>query len=259
MLATKRDKTILRQGSIIIGIILALYFFIISPFLKEGTSILDEELERKADELKRYVMRSGPLPSEDGFVRLDKQRASLKKDLQTLSDFIDPLKVRASDVDTELGLFFIERLHADIKRFSEMATKNNIKIPENLGFGDGLPKDQMVDTLLRQLEIVEFAMESFLKTNHIEFTVIRPLKTINYIEPLSKEICYTELPVQLSVKTDTKTLVQFLLEARNHSPVVSIKELHVKAVDATSGDIEASLVLSAFKIERKEESNNKTM
>jgi hypothetical protein len=248
MLKTQREKAILKQGLIILGIMVGLYFFVLSPFLKEGSSILDEELERKTEEIKKYIARTGSLPSKEGFDKMEKQKSILEEKLQELVNFVDPEKARMSESNTEAGLYFIERLHSSIKEFSEEAGSNDIKLPENLGFGDGLPKERMVDTLLRQLESVEFVVGTLLKSKHIEFTAIKPLKSIDYIEPLSKEIFYTELPVQISIKTDTKTLIELLLQLKNQSPLVSLKELHIKSSDLASGDIEASLVLSSFKV-----------
>jgi len=111
----------------------------------------------------------------------------------------------------------------------------------------------MVDTLLRQLETAEFVVDILLKSELIEFSAIKPLKSIDYIEPLSKEVFYTEIPVQISIRTDTETLIDLLLELKNQSPVVSVKEVHIKSSDMETGDIEASLVLSTFRVARATE------
>lgn len=253
MLKSSREKAILKQGVIAVGVIAALYFFALSPFLKEGSSILEEELERKTGDIKKYITRTGSLPSKDGFDKLEKQNEAIENELRELADFVDPEKKRISEASTEASLYFIERLHASMKRFSDEAASSGIKIPENLGFGDGLPKERMVDTLLRQLEAVEFVVDVLLKSELIEFSAIKPLKSIDYIEPLSKEVFYTEIPVQISIKTDTETLIDLLLELKNQSPVVSVKEVHIKSSDMETGDIEASLVLSTFRVARATE------
>ena len=253
MLKSPREKAILKQGVIAVGVIAALYFFVLNPFLKEGSSILEEELERKTEDIKKYITRTGSLPSKEGFDKLEKQNEAIDNELKELADFVDPEKKRISEANTEASLYFIEKIHASMKRFSNEAESSEIKIPENLGFGDGLPKDRMVDTLLRQLETVEFAVDVLLKSELIEFSAIKPLKSIDYIEPLSKEVFYTEIPVQISIRTDTETLVDFLLELKNQSPVVSVKEVHIKSSGMETGDIEASLVLSTFRVARTTE------
>jgi len=43
-----------------------------------------------------------------------------------------------------------------------------------------------------------------------------------------------------------------LLALKNASPVISVKELHVKSIESGSGDAEISLVLSSFMVVRKE-------
>ena len=253
MFKTPREKVILKQGLIIAGIMTLLYVFVLSPFLKEGSSILDEELERKSTDMKKYIMRTGSLPSKESFDKLEKENLKLEKKLEELLDFVDPKKTRISESDTEAGLYFIERLHSSIKKFSEEKASLEIKIPENLGFGDGLPKNSMVDTFLRQLETVEFALNTLLESEHIEFSAIKPLKSIDYIEPLSKDVLYSELPVQISVKTDTETLIDLLVELKNQSPVVSVKEIHIKSSGLDDDNIEASLVLSTFRVARARE------
>ena len=62
MLKLAREKTVLKQALVIVGIMIVLYFFVLSPFLKEGSSILDEELERKGAEVKWYISRTEPNP-----------------------------------------------------------------------------------------------------------------------------------------------------------------------------------------------------
>lgn len=253
MLKLAREKAILKQGLIIVGVLVGLYVFLLSPFLKEGSSILDEELERKSAEIKKYIARTGSLPSKHSFSKLEKEQLLLQDRFQELVDFVDPKKIRISKSSTEAGLYFIERLHSSIKKFSKEGASKKISLPENLGFGDGLPKQSMVEILLRQLETVELVIDILLKNEDIEFSAIKPLRSIDYIEPLSKEVLYTELPVQVSVRTDTKALVDLLIALKNESPVVSVKEVHVKSSESSSGNIDISLVLSTFMVARNSE------
>lgn len=250
MLKTQKEKTILKQGLIAIGIIAGLYVFVMSPFLREGSSILDDELERKTREIKKYIAATGSFPSKDSFNKLEKEQAVLGNKLEEIANFIDPEKTRISDIASEAGLYFIEKLHSSMKKFSEEAGLKGVKLPENLGFGDGLPKESMVKTLLRQLETAELAISVLLESGTIEISAIKPLRSIDYIEPLSKDVLYTELPLQISIRTDTDTLINLLLELKNASPIVSVKEVHIKSDEENLGDIEASLVLSTFKVSK---------
>lgn len=252
MFKTAREKTIVKQGIVAIAVIAGFYFFVLSPFLREGSSILDEELERKTMEIKKYISRTGILPSKEGFEKLKKEGTGIESKLEEVMDFIDPQKTRVSEASSGAGLYFIERLHNSMKKFSESSFSGDIKIPENLGFGDGLPREDKVDSLLRQLETVELAVEMLLENSNAEFSAIKPLKAIDYVEPLSKKVFYTELPVQISLKTDTEALIKLLVGLKNASPIVSVKEVHVRNNKTSSDRIEVSLVLSAFKIARDE-------
>lgn len=252
MLKTLREKNILKQGIIILAVMAGIYIFFLSPFLREGRLIMDEELERKISEMKRFITLTGTVPSKESFAKMDEDNISLEEKFFSLAEFIDPKKARLSEKDAEAGLYFIEKLHSTMKKFELEAGAKGAKLPENLGFGDGLPKDNMVPVLLRQLEIIEFAVSVLLKSQNSNIYALKPLKSIEYIEPVSKGLFYTELPVQISIKTDTKALINLLLELKNSSPAISVKELHVKSIDSVSGEVEISMVLSTFMIARQE-------
>ncbi|MDO8603209.1 MAG: Amuc_1100 family pilus-like protein [Candidatus Omnitrophota bacterium] len=252
MLKPGREKIILKQGLIILAVLAGIYIFFLSPFLKEGRSIMDEELERKISEMKRFITLTGTVPSKESFTRMEKDRESLEEKFSSLVNFIDPNKARFSEKNTEAGLYFIEKLHSTMKKFEIDAGSKTVKLPENLGFGDGLPKDAIVPVLLRQLEIVEFTVDALLKSNSSDIYNLKPLKPIEYIEPISKKLFYTELPIQISIKTTTDAFTNLLLELKNASPVINVKELHVKSVEPGSGELEISLVLSSLMVTRKE-------
>lgn len=249
MSKSQAHKNMLKQGLIALGILIGVYVFFLSPFLKEGRSLMDEELEKKTAEIKRYITRTGSMPSKESFEKLDKESSELEKKFLELMDFVDPEKPRMSESGSEAGLYFIERLHTTMKKFEDIIGVKAIRLPGNLGFGDGLPKESMVEVLLRQLETVEFMVGLLLKSERIEISNLKPLKAIEYIEPVTKKLFYTELPVQVSVKTDNKTIANLLLELKNRSPIVSVKELHMKGI--SSGDIEVTCVVSTFMVARE--------
>jgi hypothetical protein len=251
MLKTPREKNILKQGLIILAMLAGIYIFFLSPFLKEGRSIIDEELERKISDMKRFITLTGTVPSKESFAKMEKEKNSLEEKFSGLVDFADPKKARLSEKNTEAGLYFIEKLHSTMKKFESEAAVTGAKLPENLGFGDGLPKDNMVPVLLRQLETIEFAVGILLKNKGSDVYALKPLKSIENIEPISKKLFYTELPIQISIKTDTKTFMNLLLELKNASPAISVKELHVKSIEPDTGDLEISLVLSTLMVERE--------
>lgn len=252
MLKAPREKNILMQGLIVLAVLAGVYIFFLSPFLKDGGSMMDEELDRKIGEMKRFITLTGTVPSKESFSKMEKDKDLLEEKFNSLVDFVDPDKARMAGKNTEAGLYFIEKLHSTMKKFETEAGAKGIKLPENLGFGDGLPKDSMVPVLLRQLETIEFAVDILLKSEDADINGLKPLKSIEYIEPVSKELFYTELPVQISIKTSSKTFMNLLLQLKNASPVISVKELHVKSIEPDSGQVEISLVLSSFMIARKD-------
>ncbi|MFA5388137.1 MAG: GspMb/PilO family protein [Candidatus Omnitrophota bacterium] len=247
-----KEKNMLKQGLIILAALAGIYIFFLSPFLKEGNSIIDEELERKISDMKKFITLTGTVPSRESFEKMGKERDMLKEKFSSLVEVVDPKKTRLPEKNAEEGLYFIEKLHSTMKKFELASAGKELKLPENLGFGDGLPKDSQVPVLLRQLETIEFAIDILLNNNGSDVYALKPLKPIETIEPVSKKLFYTELPVQLSMKTDTKTLMNLLLGLKNASPVISVKELHIKSIEPDSGELEVSLVLSTFMVEKEE-------
>ena len=252
MLKAPREKNILMQGLMVLAVLAGVYIFFLSPFLKDGGSIIDEELDRKISEMKRFITLTGAVSSKESFSKMEKDKDFLEEKFNSLVNFVDPGKARMAGKNAEAGLYFIEKLHSTMKKFETEAGLKGIKLPENLGFGDGLPRDSMVPVLLRQLEIIEFAVDILLKSEGADIYSLKPLKSIEYIEPVSKGLFYTELPVQISIKTSTKTLMDLLLQLKNASPVISVKELHVKSMEPDSGHVEISLVLSSFMVSKAE-------
>lgn len=253
---TGREKTILKQGLIVMGILGGIYIFLINPFLKEGGTIIDEELDKKTMEIKRYITRTGSLPSKEGFNKLDIQGKASEKAYSELVDFIDPKSNTVLEPNQEAGLYFIERLHSVIKKFETDTNSKGTKLPENLGFGDGLPKDNMVDIFLRQLDTMEYIIEALLKNDIMEINTLKPLKAIEYIDPMAKELFYTELPIQISMKINSKGLSGFLYEIKNARPVIAVKEVHIKNNEENLV-LDATLVLSSFKVAAVKEKEKK--
>src|SRR3989338_5755177 len=99
MLKAAREKTILKQGLIVLAVLAGIYIFFLSPFLKEGRSIMDEELERKISEMKRFITLTGAVPSKESFAKMEKEKDFLQEKFSSLVDFVDPKKARISEKD----------------------------------------------------------------------------------------------------------------------------------------------------------------
>ena len=68
MLKTQREKTILKQGLIALAVAAGIYIFFISPFLKEGRTIIDEELDRKISDMKRFITLTGTVKCDEEII-----------------------------------------------------------------------------------------------------------------------------------------------------------------------------------------------
>jgi hypothetical protein len=66
-----RDKILLKQGIAALVVLAGIYIFFLSPFLKESRSIIDEELERKISDMKRFITLTGTVPSRESFAKME--------------------------------------------------------------------------------------------------------------------------------------------------------------------------------------------
>lgn len=246
---TQRQSVYLKQGIFILLILGALYLLIINPFLKEGRSLLDEELEKRLKDVKRFIRESGTMPSKEYFLKLESENKELEESFLRFKNFIDAKVSNVSLEDSaEVGLYFTERLHELAKRIGGLSNEKGIKVPENLGFSESLPKETLVPILLRQLEMVELACDTLLKEGTDEISSLKPLKPIDHIDPKTGKLFLKEVPVQIGLRCNTPAFVKFLIKLRESSPVIAVTEMHVKS-DEEAGVIEANLIFSSFMFE----------
>lgn len=248
MLKVQKQNVFLKQGIFILLSLGALYFLIIAPFLKEGRSLLDEELEKKIKDVKRFIRESGTMPSKEYFFELESENKELEAQFLTFKGLIDAKVGNMPEGSAEAGLYFTERLHELAKRIGGVSSEKGIKVPENLGFSESLPKEALVPVLLRQLEMVELACNTLLFEGTDEISSLKPLKPIDRIDPKTGKLFLKEVSVQIGLRCNNSTFVKFLIKLRESSPMIAVTEMHVKS-DEEAGLIEASLVLSSFMFE----------
>ncbi len=99
-----KQNIFLKQATVLFLILLGLYFFLINPFLKEGKNILDEELEKKIKEVKRFIRESGAMPSKDYFLKLETENKELEETFVKFKDFIDSKKEKLPSDSSEATL-----------------------------------------------------------------------------------------------------------------------------------------------------------
>lgn len=244
----QKQNIFLKQATVLFLILLGLYLFLINPFLKEGKNILDEELEKKIKEVKRFIRESGAMPSKEYYLKLESENKELKESFVKFKDFIDPKKEELPSDSSEAGLYFTERLHSLVKKIEGLSSQKGIKVPENLGFSETFPKQEQVPVLLRQLDIIELACDALLSEGISQLSSLKPLKPIERMDEKTDKLFLKEVPVQITLKCETAVFVKLLLKLKESSPVVAVTEMHIKS-DEESGLIEASLVLSSFILE----------
>ncbi|MCQ9208010.1 MAG: hypothetical protein NG712_01330, partial [Omnitrophica bacterium] len=158
MSASTDYKGLIRQSSIIIFIVLALYLALVRPLAKQGVNILQGQIDEALVQLERYIPKEEeqPLPTQDLVRTLKAHLARNGENYQSLKGFIDSGKDYLPKGAQEPGLYFIEQLHITTKRLRRQANSLKIEIPEHFGFSEQMPdENENVEILLKELDIVD--------------------------------------------------------------------------------------------------------
>jgi hypothetical protein len=240
----KRGRFTSRQITVGILFLLAAYFLLFQRLLKKADLSLQEAIRNSEKQIKRYTLADKTLPSAESQKRLEQYLKKCLQNYQTLGDFIDPMILRLPASAQEPGLFYLERLHTVEKKLQRQAALKKINLPKTLGFSEEIPRLEEVEILLRQIEMVDVLSAKLMEGNLSEIYLIKPLKSIERVDSETEKPFYCEIPVQIGFISDTESLIRFLYEIKNLSPVIYVEDLEVKSLEEPK--IKTELVLSSF-------------
>lgn len=206
--------------------------------------MLEEQINEAITQLKRYIPKEKEeyLPTKEFVQALESHLAQEEQSYDMLKDFIDPDKEYVPQDAPEAGLYFIEQLHITTKRLKRQANTLKIKIPDNFGFTEEMPADvKNVEVFLKELEIVDRITTLLMEQGVEEISLVKPLSPIEQRDLKTQKLFYRELPIQLSFLCSSSTLVKFLYEVKNFSPVLFMKDIIVKRKDGQSLQVEMLL------------------
>ena len=244
MAASADYKGLIKQSSVILFIILGLYLALIRPLAKQGVNMLQGQIDEALVELKKYIPEEEGelLPTEESVELLETSLAQNEQNYKILKKFVDPERDYLPKGTQEAGLYFTEQLHITVKRLKRQASTLKIQIPEDFGFSEEMPADsQDVELLLKELDVVDRVTTLLMEQGVEEISLVKPLTAIEQRDQKTEKLFYRELPIQLSFLCNSFTLVKFLYQMKNFSPVLVVKEIIVKKKDALSIQVEMLL------------------
>lgn len=239
----KKESGLLGRLILTIALIIGLYLLLISPLLRMRDNSIDERLARASIELRHFLQAKSPLPSLENYQLLDKEMKTLNDNYAELSNSVVASSPYLPKGVTEAGLYFIERLHSISKKLSAKATEAGIEMPSDFGFSEELPEAAKVEFCLRQLDIVDKVVSSFIERGAAAITLIKPLK-FEKGDSKKEGPDFEMIEVQFSARSSNEALIRFLIDMRNAKPTIVVKNLQI--VSEASGLLRADLVVSGL-------------
>ena len=242
-------KGLIRQFSLILFIVLALYLALVRPLAKQAVNVLQCQIDENVIQLEESLSKAGegPLPGKESLKTLEAILAQEEQNYQKLANFIDPPKAYLPEGTEEAGLYFIEQLHITVKRLKRQANTLKINIPQSFGFSEEMPADTKdVKLLLKKLDLVDRVTTLLMEQGVDEISLIKPLGVLEQRDPKSQELSYRQFPVQVSFLCNSPALVRFLYQMKNFSPVLVVKDIIIKKGEDQSLRVE--LLLSGLEV-----------
>lgn len=234
-------KGLIRQSSLILFVILALYLALVRPLARQGVNILQGQIDETVIQLGKYLPKKSGivLPTEENVRVLQKNLAQEEQNYQELKGFLDPAGAYLPEGTQEAGLYFIEQLHITNKQLSRQANTLKIRVPSNFGFSEQMPEDtENVELLLKELDIVNRLTTLLMEEGVEEISLVKPLSPLEQRNKKTEKLFYRELPIQLSFLCNSATLVKLLYQLKNFSPVLIIKDIIIRKAQGLSLQVE---------------------
>ncbi|MBN2097433.1 MAG: hypothetical protein JW714_03015 [Candidatus Omnitrophica bacterium] len=245
MIHSADDKSLIRQFSIILLIVLALYLALVRPLAKQGVNILQGEINETVTQLEKFIPQEQDafLPKREFVQILKNNLLKEQENYQALKKFIDPEKTYLPPETQEPGLYLIEQLHTTTKRLKRQASSLKINIPDNFGFSKEMSEDTAnVELHLKELEMVDRIATLLMEEGVGEISLVKPLSPIEQRDQLTQELLFQELPIQLSFLCNSSVLVKLLYQFKNFSPALVVRDIVIRRRD---GDfLQVEMVLS---------------
>lgn len=242
-------RGLIRQASIILFVVLAVYLALVRPLARQGVNLLENQIEEAVFQLEKYIPEQdqGILATKESVGALKSHLGRDKNNYQVLKRFVDPDKGYLPGSTEDAGLYFIEQLQTTSKRLGRQAKALKISIPESFGFSEEMPaQKENIEILLKELDAIDRVTTLMLEQKVEKIFLVKSLGTAEQRDLATQKLFYRELPIQLSFLCDSSTLIKFLYQIKRFSPALIVKDIVVKRQEGPS--LEVQMLLSRLVI-----------
>ncbi len=207
------------------------------------SAALGAALQQRQRTLQQFAKENPSLPAAGELDWLTTQIQERSAAYDALVGLIDPAPTGLPDASSEeQGLYVVEQLHRVTTALRRQAGAAGTVLPEYLGFSEDLPAADQAHVRLRQVELLERVVGTFVKLGASQVLLVKPLdvKTV-----VAGDVRHVELPLQVSLQCSSETLVRGLHELQAVGPLVVVCEIKVTRYsdDAVDVDVVASTVM----------------
>ncbi len=120
------------------------------------------------------------------------------------------------------GYYFRDEYERVREEVLKKARDKGVPIPDNIGFGGGIPDDDMVELMLNQLNNAKFILELLIDSGATEvsgFVVGQPVEEKGFLQIL---------PYQVSILISTENLVRLLDRIKTTTQYLSVRSLGIR-------------------------------
>ncbi|MBU1863281.1 MAG: hypothetical protein KKH94_06445 [Candidatus Omnitrophica bacterium] len=229
-------------------ILLVIIPLIIGGLIKVKLSSTSETLQGRIKEEEQkiagYFLKNNTMPTTRRVSEAREKLGSFDEAFQTIASFSTVPPILPPEDVIEKGVYFKKQLYVAKKGLNALAAKNEIDIPDTLGFGEVLPTEREVPLLLRKLETINKVMTIILENNVKLITVVKLLDDQHFTDIQGNEIPFMEIGGRIDVNCTHEDLTRILHAIGALKPFIVIKSLGTKKIK--DDILETSFIFSRF-------------
>lgn len=227
-----------------VAVAAALAFLAVFLVQERRSAGLAAAVKQKQRLLQQFVKENPTLPAAGELDWLTQQIQERAAAYEALLGAIDPPPQGLPTSAGEQGLYVVEQLHRVTTALRRQAETAGTALPQYLGFSDDLPPPDQVRLWLRQVEMLERVVGTFVRAGASEVSLVKPLDPRPVV---SGGVRHAELPLQVGVRCSPSACVKALHALQGMGPLTVVREL--KVTRRSDEVVEVELVASALVVE----------
>jgi hypothetical protein len=221
-------------------ILLAISIFVYI-YTKKTESSLSMNLFKQEEIFKKYEADSGMVLDVQAIAKLEGTNLAKQKELLNMQSLFDYKNAEFQSATSDIGIYFFEILYATMKTLERKATAKKMIMPP-VNFAIDAPKEEDIPYLLKQIEMIDDAVNIIIKTGDCELEAIKPAA----VDKAKAILDYSKLSIHITMKSGSDAFVAILSELNDRIPLYLIEELSIKSLEQNK--LKVSFILSRILI-----------